>query len=414
MSKSSKHISALVGAALAKGNATKKKKKHNSAITTLSHVPATKSTSAYGDLVSFNRMIKRTNPRNMHTMQTYIKSLEDPFNAPPGKLGFGCFVPTALHSGWYTVATTIPTGKDCFSISACVNCSATGSAVGYPTNVLSTLGSGFTFNMGVKNAATIDLQAQTGRRVSAALRVVASCPMTSARGRLGGIFIPDDALITVDNTSINNIQNMAQYRDFHPSGSSDTGGQVAYRPADNSDYEFATITINGASNTTNIPIFVVVGSGWPTGTTFTCSFQIHVETLGGLDISGDDEYTPPSFTLDQVANKIGTLSPAVTPSISAVDMMDMASNNVSRSARRSGFGRGSLGSLSEEMLTKKLAAYSAELVGHHFPKDQALPPVTSSSSSPALPVLQRGDTASLGYYMVRETSGLGPSVPSRL
>lgn len=334
----------------------------------------------YTRALSLSSRQKRTNPSSTYLdAQGYLRSLRDPFFSQLGKLGFGTFIPTSVHSGWLvatkvTTATnfvvdTIPcSGGGAYGCTRLYQSASPTTILGNPTDVYP-----------LTNNDVIALQAQTARVVTGGLRVTAKVAANVAMGRLGGFYLADDSDVNVRASTCSVFQNLSTYRDFNPDVAGLNGGQVAYRPKDLASFDFSPEVITGYPVNVACPHLMVVGTGWPIGTVLEFSVHISFETLGGLDLAGDDDYSPPSITMDQVSSVMATLPPPVSPSITALESLDSALSNIRRSQSRTGSMRG----LGPDELVRRLSNYSSSVFKNAFPDH----PISSSPNFLAHPAL---------------------------
>jgi hypothetical protein len=233
----------------------------------------------------------------MHNLRTYLQALQDPFTGPVGKLGFDTFTPTSLHSGWLNQTLSIPSVVTSFAFTARPDFGPAAFNWYANANPLSTYATSYQGSLSVANSSTMQLLAQTGRVVCAGVRCRVRTAATSLPGRCGGIYFPDESYVNTDTKSFSQIQMLSGYRDFHHSGPTEVGGQVCYRPVDNTSFEFSNSFIAGHASNATSPILVVQGTGWAPGSfAVDISYYMVMETLGGVDAGGEDDYSVAQLT----------------------------------------------------------------------------------------------------------------------
>jgi len=181
---------------------------------------------------------------------------------------------------------------------------------------------------------------QSARVVASSIRIVVRYPATSSRGTLKGLYLPDENAINVASQNYAQLGALNATRWANSSASGEIGIDVAYRPVDSTSFEFNTTASVGTGGGP-IPQLLVIGEGWPTGTSIDTFVITHYETLSGVDQAGDDAdsgentLSSNSVSLDMAGNNASRLQP-VTTSISSIELLDHALENAARSGARTG------------------------------------------------------------------------------
>jgi len=349
-----------------------------------------RSTYSSGRMNALNRSDSGPSVHKRLTLRNYVEGLEDPFSGPIGKLGFGTFVPTGVHTGWRQISITPSATATCFAI--VVTPGVGGDFIRFYQGATAQTALGTSTNFtALQNAATLALQMQTARVISSGIRCIARVAGTGLMGSMGGIYLPDDNLLNIEGQTYDNICNLSGFREFHVSGAGEKGGQVAYRPIDPTSFVFDSLYANSGNvdNTASRPYMVIIGRNFPANAhQFDVAVHEALESLGGLDAAGDDDTSLTDLNIDAIGALLPVVAPPVTVSLTAVDMLDAAMTNVSRSQARYG-GFGSI-SGSSRLGSARLAP-------------------TPASAASSLPVSQPGLTGyPPGYILVRQQTSLLP------
>lgn len=336
--------------------------------------------------------VDRGNRRGRFGLREYLKGLADPFFGPVGKLGFGTFVPTSVHTGWANAGFPVPATATCFG--AVFVPSLRTDAIRFHQNSDPTLAIAGPFSTApLANAATLGSQIQEGRVVTAGFRLRVRYPATAIVGNIGGIFLPSEAVSNLQGLSYNQIRQLAGYREFHPVAGGEIGGMVAYRPLDSFSFTFTgAVTTNTPLPTADAnPILVVIGTGMAPNT-FMVDYTafLAVEGIGGIDAAGDETNTSSDLNIDNIGRSLPSLAPPVTTSLGILDVLDHAMSNVARARN----GTGLMG-----MRGRMLDPPPTPYLPPQFPG--ALPSSAASAVDPRSIRNNYGEETSADYVSVR-------------
>jgi hypothetical protein len=234
----------------------------------------------------------RQGPARAPIMSDYIRTMTDPFECGPVKLGYDCFVNTVLATAYLRTSFT-------------VNADGSFSVVLFPdaTYFVGTnnaaLASAPAFNLlPAANNAGINNQGTEGRVVSAGIRVIVLFPRTAASGVLFGGNIPNGTRASVVSLTTANFTGLADAE----LGLGSSGIRVLSLPQDNYSFEFNPNTLSGYSTSSlNRSIPFVAGQGFPAGSVVWVEAVMNLEILpaegsGTVGINADDV---PTDTLSQ-------------------------------------------------------------------------------------------------------------------
>jgi hypothetical protein len=281
-------------------------------------------------------------------LSDYVKALQYPFTYPAPKLGVGTWTSTKKYTAWRHITPVVAgAGNTCFAINFQPWSPRQMVGMTIMNNPAPAIISGGPVYYDAANIAQISSQTQSGRVISAALRVIVRYPATSLGGTAGMMHVPDDSQTNFTNQSILNISELSSFQPLS-SGNGAIGGEVHYRPADPTDFEMTTdaagqpIPPNVASHN-----LICCGSGFPALSDWSVEIYaiVHYETLAGFDTAGEDDDEPGLLggqaTIDRLAANQTTLDSAVIPSISLLDSLEHGLNHISRMRGR---GRSMFGS----------------------------------------------------------------------
>jgi len=286
---------------------------------------------------------------NHPSLRTYINALTNPFNTAQPKLGFGTYVPTTLVSGWFeNAAQALPAAvistATCFAVTFSPGIDSDNIRIYGAVSSGSLLSATAPVTGAVANAANLTTRIQTARVVSSELRVKVRTAATSLPGTLGGIFLPDETMTSIQAMSFQGLGTQQKFCPFS-SESNIIGGAVQYRPLDGTSFEFSTQYGQGGVMPllSSRPTMIIVGQGWPAGA-FAIEISIieHLEATSGIDSAGEVDFNgslaSTGVNVDQVGNEILQMGPPIVPSIPFIEMLD---NGISHAMSKSDptFGR---------------------------------------------------------------------------
>jgi len=215
---------------------------------------------------------------------TYNKSLADPFEYSPPRLGFGTFLPSTLQSGYDDTTVSMGSTDTCFAIiirpGSAVNSTTNSTLRTYSAIVPSTiLSSGTVSSNTYKNAATLLSLGDTFRVLSSGARVRVTIPATAMPGSLYCGHIPDDALVNVEGLTFSALlaKNFMRRCQGLYAG-------VTWRPADPSDLTFSVAAGSGIGVSSATHCLVIAGIGFPAAAfNVYLDYVTHFESLQGVD-----------------------------------------------------------------------------------------------------------------------------------
>jgi hypothetical protein len=340
-------------------------------------------------------------------LNAYIDCLIDPWFAPVPRLGFGCFVPTAIRSGWQYVNYPGGALATVFNICATPNMTA-GTSVGStnPATISYFDGANGTASYTVSNIttaktsyanqATLVNAVQSSRLIAMSLRVIVRYPSTSIRGSLYGGLVSGDTYSDWQVSTSMTMQALSSVRYAVSESAGEIGIEVQYRPHDSSDFIFnAQYDVAAAAGNLVMPCLIIGGVGWPTTTSWSTEVHVigHYEVLGGFDSAGSDgdasgSLSESGITIDQVGAEGSKIEPVIT-SISNIEILDAASSNIARARgngrRATGFGLGNAVD-SDDRPNPRLPSTG----GSSFNPPSAVPASSSSPSSSFVKVSECG------------------------
>lgn len=249
-------------------------------------------------------MSLRPSPSSNPLLKNYLNTLEDPWDYGPMKLGYDCFVPSVLMSG-YLRGSFSPNADGSFCGFMMPTCTGTFrySVVGANTTPV------YATVQDVSNLTAITNNCSEARVVSYGLRLFATFASTSAPG-----------VFTIGTDVNHNITTFAAIttNGITALASSDlclgvNGARVVGYPIDNQSYTFNIQSITGYSNTSlgYSPLLYVTGNGFPSGTTIWYEVIVNLEGL------------PSNITasVGESSNMAATQSPSLVDYFPSVDSL---------------------------------------------------------------------------------------------
>jgi len=278
-------------------------------------------------------------PRGLSSLSNcFLKCIEDPFNNPPCRAGFGTMVPTQLHTAYYrgTIVTSADANAGCLALFAFPNqnnlLAATYNSIGsLATPGTSTL-------IAAANSTILNGMFDQSRTVGMAMRLYPMIPATAVpgvislgcapRSDLGDLMAPTvtSALGTgLMNSSIQSVQYLPYLREHIARPSAADFFQVAWRPTDIKDFEFtpgdtgiigrvtsgafspfydinaAATSSTGRQDDTQGSFLVATCQGMPASTAIYVEVVVHFETTATSKLAANTEFAASRPAVDSVA-----------------------------------------------------------------------------------------------------------------
>lgn len=245
--------------------------------------------------------LKTPNQRLPTPAAQWIRTLNDPFEHGPVKLGMGTMVNTQLFTSYFRgqVAANAD-GSLCVAFSPSV-----GTAIGS----IQVCNAGFTTatwtNYSMANQAAISPQCSQARVISAGLRVIPLVAQTAAPGM---VYVGSIPAVTQGQIAATTISTLVNNPNIEPSVSQNVGSVALSRPQDTTSFEFLTQAIlGGASAYHQWSTPIVAFSGLPGAVSVYIEAVVHIEGFisNQTSISSSTQFA--SATTDWTANTWGTL-----------------------------------------------------------------------------------------------------------
>jgi len=302
------------------------------------------------------------------TLKSYRDAVINPFFAAQPKLGWGCYVPTSVLTGWVTTTPALNAGASAFCVLFQPNLLGTVAVTSVTfSSVLSstTLTSAPTqTNQNMTNGTSLATLVDASRVISAAARISVRTASTQLRGTVGAVLLPYSSFNNIVALTYDAIRSLPSYREFSVSGEY-AGGEVQYRAVDPTDFGFTLAHASGAAASLAQTFLAVVGTGWPPGAfAVDMSLIAHHETIGGLDAAAQDSISnslaDSGVTMDQAARSLLTEAPVI-PSLTLLDSLENGLSHIGRNfptfsgdfAGRMGVGTASSSSSSSNKPARK-------------------------------------------------------------
>jgi hypothetical protein len=271
----------------------------------------------------------------------YVRSLTAPFFAPPPKLGVGTFVPTSKHAIWRELATVAPRSTDTGFVA--VLTSAPTSMVRVYTFANPNLAISDPANnaqaYNAANSANFQAQAQTARVINGAMRGKVRYTSTNLPGIFGALQVPLESIDNLAALSPNNLIQMSGWRTASSCAAGWNEVEVQYRPVDQNDFQFKNAFASVISTSSAVSLHIIIGLGF-TATNWDAELTsvFHMETLGGLDASGDEDAEPSlvdgGATIDSLGAAVQSTGEPILTSSNIIQALDGVVNAVSRARGR--------------------------------------------------------------------------------
>jgi len=285
-------------------------------------------------------------------LRAYVNTLTDPFENAPVRLGFNCFVNSALRSSWLKSTYPVSAAHDAFFLYVDPFHAGLPDVThdGHFTIGVSILSSqtlaastGLAY-AAAANQTTLAAQVQSGRTVSAGLRVSVRYAATSKRGSLHALMIPDDSTSLIFAKTHDYLTALYQTKECYSDCAGQIGGEVDFRPVDSTDLSFDSLWAGTAvSNTLQGQKLLIIGTGW-LGVAPTIEYKtiVHGETIASIDMGDDDGNAQTSLAASGVSYEqaVRSIPPesAIRNSITEIEMINGAMTNVNRSIARTNGG----------------------------------------------------------------------------
>jgi len=211
----------------------------------------------------------------------YIATLNDPFNYPGVRIGFGCLIPTQMTMA-YVKGTFTPNADGSFRVCAIPwNCASGGSNGTIGVTSISGVSTTPSYTSVISaNQSQMVSAFAFGRVVSGAVRVSVKYPATSTAGILNCYSIPTNG-VTIATSTITTDLSLSQAK---LAGSD--GAQVLFRPTDFNDMNFTTLS--GVTQSLASSQLYIDGMGYPTGSVIYYEIVWHLEVYNTTGVSTSD------------------------------------------------------------------------------------------------------------------------------
>jgi len=309
------------------------RKKNGTVAKTVSSIM--KSADRASNKVHWRQELGQQNPRA--GLGTYRNAVINPFFAPQTRLGWGCYTPTSLLTGWTTFSPAMNVNGTAFAVLFQPNLTGTiaTTCVSYSSLLSNTTlaTAPTTSNNNFVNGTSLATLADSSRIISAAMRIAVRSPDTAMRGTLGAVFLPYSTYTGITGLTYDAIRSLPSYREFSVSAIG-SGGEVQYRPCDPSDFTFTVGHTAGVSVGSPQVFLAIVGTGWPAANhAIDISAIAHHESLGGLDAAAMDAIgntlADHGITMDQAARSLMTEAPII-PSLSLLDSIENGLSHITK------------------------------------------------------------------------------------
>lgn len=284
----------LVGIELNPGPAHKKNKAlAQKTTTTTTLVQQKKRRPRRAALASPNPLNRGLGLGQRNAAMDYIKTLVDPWEYPPMKLGYDCYVPSLLGMGYLRNSLTVNADG---SFAIAFQPSITSSLI---TNVSGAAGVTWGGPFSLTDASSVTTQMSEARVVSGGLRVMALFPATSAPGVL---YTGSDTSRTLANFQAASVSSLTGLPSSEI-GIGSKGSRAVFYPIDNESFKFTVSPLTSYSGSVlpYQPTLYVAGLGFPTGTVVYYEAVLNLEGLpqnSSLSIGVDNNAAAPPTLVD--------------------------------------------------------------------------------------------------------------------
>lgn len=143
------------------------------------------------------RRRKASIPRGLGSglSSAYLKCLSDPFTNPPVRLGFGCMVPTSVHTAYLRTSFTITDGSFNLFILPNQNSLMLTNYSGLTNPPIGPAGSGNAYMNTANNVTVLNQVMNSSRTIAMGIRIIPMIPATSVPGVLSLGCAPRASLI---------------------------------------------------------------------------------------------------------------------------------------------------------------------------------------------------------------------------
>jgi hypothetical protein len=293
---------------------------------------------------SKGRARNRVKPRSRGPLDVYRETLLNPFFAPVPRLGIGTMVPTSIMCPFLRGQLTIGVTATCFAVMTqpCPTGILQFNTNTNPNLVTDIQNTGTILD--ASNRAQVIAMAQSARIISGALRVTVRYAPTTLPGSIFLVSVNADSATNVGLTTYNQLAALRCAERCVANTDNTVQGEVSFRPYDTTSFEFYT---NYVSNS-RYPVgatssaLLVVGTGW-SANQFQVDYDViwNFETMSGIDGAGDDVASLADVADGVTAESLLRAGPSELPyrlSSNAIAALDQASQTITASSRRTGFG----------------------------------------------------------------------------
>jgi hypothetical protein len=208
-------------------------------------------------------------------LDLYIKSLNDPFEYPGVRLGFGCMVPTMLATAYYRGLFYANSTDGSFGITMQPSLGSLNQQIYYNNTGA---GSGSWTSLSFPNAGVISNQINEARAISFGIRVLPLVADTAVPGVVYCGSIASSTNAQINTVSLTTCSTFPQL-EF---GDSRMGAVALGRPSDLTAYAFNSVVDQGLSSSLSpwsVPLIVILGL--PPTTPIMVELVLNMECLQG-------------------------------------------------------------------------------------------------------------------------------------
>lgn len=287
---------------------------HTTIVTSNNHIKTHKSTNKRPKKISWNHRTGFS-----PALQAYYSCMARPFDCPPIRVGFGCLVPTALHTAYLrgSAGANATDGSFDFVVTNFLNATLLFNNSGGANTPSWTV-------IGSANASVISGQIDMARVVGAAIRIFPQVALTAPPGILSSGISPRcdiSDFVTFCSQTTNTRQNLP-YNQFFQSRTGDTEcNEVCWRPTDVKDFEFSDLSaasffgtaggiISANSATSNVgsgsldsggSFLHISGTGLPASCNIFYEIVLHLECTDTINsiVNDSGADSSPSLCQDQ-------------------------------------------------------------------------------------------------------------------
>jgi len=250
-------------------------------------------------------------------LQSYVNTLNDPFEYEALRIGFNCLVSSSLSAGFLRTSFTV-NADGTFAVY-----SFPGVGNGFLTiNTSGAAGTTWT-GYGAANLSSLQIDYRAARVISGGIRCFALFPETSASGVLFAGTLPISTRSALGAMSQATLANAISSH----LGIGTRGATALMRPQDNDSYVFYANHINGwnVGDTSQMSVPYLCGSGFPAGTVIWVEALQNLECLASSvsNVSSlDPDAVPMSPTASSYFPSVERMVSAVLPYLSNAAVME--------------------------------------------------------------------------------------------